>query len=111
MAKILPKEKEINKAVLKLLYHLFILYLICNNLSVQSKPLDIPSNSSYIIIKTNVTGNIKIISDYFSPLPDEVIINGEVNTTSQNEYYLNDPENIIILIWNKELTCTDNMFK
>ena len=111
MAKILPKEKEINKAVLKLLYHLFILYLICNNLSVQSKPLDIPSNSSYIIIKTNVTGNIKIISDSFSPLPDEVIINGEVNTTSINEYYLNAPENIIILIWNKELTCTDNMFK
>ena len=58
-----------------------------------------------------MTGNVKVISDDYEVLPDEIRINGINQSEIKKEYYLNDSESNITLIWYTEITITSNMFK
>ena len=83
-------------------YFIIVFYLTCYNLSAKCE--------QRIILKTNVTGYVQIISENFNNPPDEVIINGN-NYTPQKGYYLNDSESEIKLIWNSEITDISKMFQ
>ena len=75
--------------------------------------------TSYINLKINGTGNMKIYSEnYLSEKPDIIIIiNNNINYTKTNivnTYYFNSSENYINdikLIWDKPINSTINMFK
>ena len=66
---------------------------------------------SYITLKSNKTGNIKLFSDNAQPWPDELWINYINQTGFKNEYYLNDINDIIKLIWHKKPTSINSLFK
>ena len=72
---------------------------------------------SNITLRVNKSGNIKIlgINSYNSkefPKPNIIYINGIMqNGTFKTSYKLNETENYITLIWNKNLITTSNMFE
>ena len=70
--------------------------------------------SSYIILKTYITGNVKILSDnYFTNQikPSEIWINGLNKSEIKNEYYFNEFNNIINLTFNDNQINASCMFK
>ena len=70
--------------------------------------------SSYIILKTNVTGYVKIFDDkilvHGTP-PDEIRINGIIQRNISNKYYLQDLSSDINLIFYDSPSLIDNFFK
>ena len=71
---------------------------------------NIQSNDSSITLKTFGIGNIQIISEEYSFLPDRILING-INHAVNKVYNLENSENNITLIWDNKLTSTSQMFK
>ena len=72
------------------------------------------SFSSYIILKTNATGNIKIFdSKYLSNgnSPDEIRINGNIQGNISNEYYLQGSCSVINLTFYDSPILIDSFFK
>ena len=67
------------------------------------------SKSSYIMIKVNKTGNIRILND-ITTLPDEIYINGENQSQIQFTYEIDSFNTNIKLVWNNPLEETYNMF-
>ena len=96
--------KIMNEKLIKYLYYLVELYLTCYNIYVKCE--------QSIILKTNVTGYVQIISSYYNSdnFPDQVIIN-EKNYTPQTRYYLNDSESTIKLIWSGEINNIADLFR
>ena len=71
------------------------------------------SFSSYIILKTNATGNIKIFdSKYLSNgnSPDEIRINGNIQGNISNEYYLQGSCSVINLTFYDSPILIDSFF-
>ena len=101
-------SKITTKNVLTLLITTFF---ICINSFIECNRRYINSKFSYIIMTTNRTGKVQIISNGFYPLPDEISINNNSYIQIKNEYYLNDTNNIINLTWYNELETNSNMFK
>ena len=94
---------------------LFIIILISSlfNESLSNKR-NINLFSSYIILKTNVTGYVKIFSDYFfeyGKLPNEIRINDLIQSEIKNEYYLNDSSSVINATFYDYLTLVVGLFK
>ena len=109
-----PKSKTIKKfnpkivinELTKFLYYVLMIYITYNNLSVKC----IQMNNSSIILKTNITGYVQIISESYNIIPNEVMIN-DIKYEFQRGYYLNDPESIIKLKWFRRVNNTSNMFQ
>ena len=78
---------------------IFIIILISSLLKESfTNKRNINLFSSYIILKTNVTGYVKIFSDDFFDygiLPNETRINDIIQSEIKNEYYLNDSSSVI----------------
>ena len=70
----------------------------------------ITSEFSYIILKTNITGNVKLFSEEYTIFPDEIYINSINQSEIKKEYYLVTLDNNITLIWYDQLTTTSYMF-
>ena len=91
---IYKNPKKVSSFIINLL---LIKILIFISLFIKS------NHYPYITLKTNQTGNLKIFSkspeDYW---PNEVWINAINKTPVKNEYYINDTNDIIKLIWHSQ---------
>ena len=98
---------------------LMLMFIKLNLISSQSinKKRNIMSQSSSIKLKIENSGNQKIYSngtyEYCYPVvaPDEIYINGENQTVIKNEYYFENNNNEIILVWYNPLEYTTCMFR
>ena len=93
----------------KIFYILFLYLFICS-FSAGCIKRRIELSYSYITLKTNNTGYIKILSDKYGFIPDEILINGIEQEELKTEYYLNNSINIAKLIWYNELSSLNSMF-
>ena len=88
-----------------------IAFISLLKISVERK---IISGSSYIILKTNKTSNVKVFSNDYpesQTKPIEIRINGIIQTEIRNTYNLNESFNIINLTFSDYITDSTNMFK
>ena len=111
-----PKEyKRIIRGILLLLYYI-IIFLNFSILVVGCQQRNFQENYSYIILKTNGTGNIRIIGRedrYLGCMPNQIYINNnETNKIAREYYFENSANNINIfkLIWSEKINTTSNMF-
>ena len=105
---------NINSNILK--YNKKSLFLIIVFISLLKKSVErkINSGSSYIILKTNKTSNVKVFSNDYpesQTKPIEIRINGIIQTEIRNTYNLNESFNIINLTFSDYITDSTNMFK
>ena len=99
------------KAII-ILFNIIKLYLIFSSLYIECRQRQIYSEFSYITLKTNVTGYSKIFSDEYPCGPDEVWINNiNLSDTRINEYFLNNSNDIVKLIWYEEPFTMNSIFK
>ena len=111
-----PKfQRDKNKCtkILIKLTHILILYLLILPLVVETNQRTLQDYSSYIILKTNGTGNISIFSNLYSgEYPNEIQVMREntwisVTNDVQRGYYFDNSQNNINsfrLSWNNEIT-------
>ena len=99
-------------------YFIIISYLVIFSQFIKCNNRKIELASSYIKLKTNGTGAIKLYSNIYQNLkPDIVIINDKINHTIDKTPYiynfskLENNINNITLIWNNPLDSTNNMFQ
>ena len=99
-------------------YFIIISYLVIFSHFIKCNDRKIELASSYIKLKTNGTGAIKLYSNIYQNLkPDIVIINDKINHTIDKTPYiynfskLENNINNITLIWNNPLDSTNNMFQ
>ena len=87
----------------KLFKYILILTLIISSLQ---------EDSNSITLKINRKGNIYIYgcNNYRMSIPNEIIINGIVQSTKSNRYELNITNNEVELIWYNKLDKTSYMF-
>ena len=98
---------------------LMLMFIKLNLISSQSinKKRNIMSQSSSIKLKIENSGNQKVYFNgtyewcYPVVAPDEIYINGENQTVIKNEYYFEDNNNEIILVWYNSLESTSCMFR
>ena len=83
-----------------LFFNIMKLYLLFSFLNFECKNRKIHLGYSYIILKTNVTGYSKIFSDNYPHNPNEIWINNNsLSNKTINEYYFNNSNDIIKLVW------------
>ena len=88
---IYKNPKKVSSSIINLL---LIKILIFISLFIKS------NHYPYITLKTNQTGNLKIFSkSYEAYWPNEVWINDIIQTGVKNEYYINNSNDIIKLVW------------
>ena len=101
------KAKEVSSSLINLLLLNFLLIrvLIFFSLFIKS------NHYQYITLKINKTGNLKIFFVVVeTSWPDEVWINNINKTKVKNEYYINDTNDIIKLIWYNKPNSIDSYF-
>ena len=112
--KVMHFQKKISKTtkVNAILFIILKLYFILSFLNIEYNCREIILGYSYITLKINVSGYSKILSDNFGHFPDEIFINNNsISDTNTNEYYFNNYNNIIKLVWHNEPTAMGSMFK
>ena len=90
---------------------IIIFQIITNIISKENQISKLYSHYSYITLNINQKGNRTFLSSNFNKCPNEVYING--NKTSEGickSILLNDTNNQIKLVWQKEINNTDYMF-
>ena len=90
-----------------LFFYLMIVSLSFTTLSDKKK---IVLQYSYITLKVNKTGLIKIFHDDLGTFPDEVHLNGFNQSIIKSNYQIDSLEDIIQLIWNNNINSTECMF-
>ena len=103
-------KKYICRKVLSLSNFRFIVIIILTSLFCKFNNSNIESNRCFITLKTNKTGEIKILSDNFKYNANEVWINNINKSIVTNKYSLNDSESNITLIFYVKLTTLEYMF-
>ena len=114
----LQKRKYFRNNILKylLLIKLLLLIGIKTTQSINKKR-NIFSLYSSIKLKIENSGDQKVYSNgtylYCHPviIPDEIYINGKNQTEIKNEYFFENSDNQIILIWHNALQSTTCMFR
>ena len=112
--KVMHLQKKISKTtkVNAILFIILKLYFILSFLNIEYNCREIILGYSYITLKINVSGYSKILSDNFGHFPDEIFINNNsISDTNTNEYYFNNYNNNIKLVWNNEPSAMGSMFK
>ena len=112
--KVMHLQKKISKTtkVNAILFIILKLYFTFPFLNIEYNCREIILGYSYITLKINVSGYSKILSDNFGHFPDEIFINNNsISDTNMNEYYFNNYNNNIKLVWNNEPTTMGSMFK
>ena len=96
-------------------YQLFVHFMIMINcfalILSNSLTKQIKLHSSIITLKINITGNATIYNSSFPFPPNEVYINGIRIDNPDNEYYFNEFNNTIDLIWDDNLYSCENLFQ
>ena len=101
------KIESYKKILIKYILILYLVNAICANIRLVPAIL----HSSKINVKIKGIGNGCIYYKDFVKKPDEININGEKQVYIKNEYYLNQSENYVELIWDTPLTNCSQMFK
>ena len=112
--KVMHLQKKISKTtkVNAILFIILKLYFTFSFLNIEYNCREIILGYSYITLKINVSGYSKILSDNFGHFPDEIFINNNsISDTNTNEYYFNNYNNNIKLVWHNEPTTMSSMFK
>ena len=108
-----PKEcKNLLKQIPPILYQL-IKYLTFCLLLVESNQRKLQVNFSYIMLKTQGTGNVTIFKGENKFLPNEIYINDIKANEIKRQYYFDDSDDIINnfkLIWYNEINSTKICF-
>ena len=111
------KERNIFENNIVLFY--LIINLIISALSIENYLPQYISKYSYITLKIKGTGNQYIFENEdhgvqcsyeMAPLPDIIYINGIIQENIVNDYYLNESENNVKLIWENNIDKTTCMF-
>ena len=93
--------------------------LIISNLSIKNYLSSFIYKNSYISLKIKGTGNLYIFGNNkngitcsydMPPLPDEIYINEIKQENINNNYYFNESENTVKLIWENNINKTTCMF-
>ena len=87
---------------------IIIINIIFPSLSKILKKRNLVSDS-IIIMKINYPGDQEIINENFYPKPYEIYVNEEIKYLIENKINLN-PQDIIKIKWNEQLTTCKNMF-
>ena len=89
---------------------IFIIYsiIISSNSNINNDDLN-ESIYSYITLKIE-KGNNTVYSNSYSKNPKIIYINGNKQETIKREYQFTEPENFVILIWEKPITNCNRMF-
>jgi surface protein len=98
------------------LYDIIIIFILSQIILITCKQRKLQYNISSIHLKINGTGNINIISNSFTNIPNKVFKNGVETFIQTNPKTINcEPSdnniNNITLIWNTELISVANMFE
>ena len=112
--KVMHLQKKISKTTKAnaILFIILKLYFTFSFLNIEYNCREIILGYSYITLKINVSGYSKILSDNFGHFPDEIFINNNsISDTNTNEYYFNNYNNNIKLVWHNEPTTMGSMFK
>ena len=112
--KVMHLQKKISKTTKAnaILFIILKLYFTFSFLNIEYNCREIILGYSYITLKINVSGYSKILSDNFGHFPDEIFINNNsISDTNTNEYYFNNYNNNIKLVWHNEPTTMNSMFK
>ena len=112
--KVIHLQKKISKTTKAnaILFIILKLYFTFSFLNIEYNCRENILGYSYITLKINVSGYSKILSDNFGHFPDEIFINNNsISDTNTNEYYFNNYNNIIKLVWHNEPTAMGSMFK
>ena len=91
-----------------LLYFLYCIFFQQISITNNNNEI-ILSFSSYITLKINRTGLTSILNSGLN-IPDEIYINGNNQSLITTQYDLNQTDNIIKLVWNRQLITCYNMF-
>ena len=89
-------KKYVYRKVLSLSNFMLIEFIVLTSLFCKFN-----NSNCFITLKTNKTGEIKILSDNFKSNPNEVWINNINKSIVTNKYLLNDSESNITLIFMK----------
>ena len=109
-----PSNIQINaynyqKKILKYLF-IFIFYATSLANNIESK---IYFASSIITVQINKEGRASFLNDSFTPKPNQIIINDNIEINGITEYNFTQTENTIQLIWgdNTSIDILSNIFK
>ena len=106
--KIFISKRNLNNIIL-----LIYLYIIFFNCAIQEKLRKLEMISK-IHLQINGTGNQDVLSSSFSPIPDQIIVNGITQNDTNKKVAKNLVQNInnVTLIWNSfSSECCNSMFK
>ena len=104
----------INPKVIKSFNKTLFLIIVLGSLLKISNQRRINFGSSYIILKTNITGNVKILNDnYFNSQikPSKIWINDKNKSEILNEYCLDESNTIIKMYFDDDPITASNMFR
>ena len=105
--RIIFNTKSRKKGLFEIIVFIIIIYI-----SLSKKPLYFANSMEEIILKVNGPGTIKILSDEFRYLPNEVEINGIKNTSvTSKSFYLENNINTIKIYYITSPISLRNMFK
>ena len=94
------------------MYHIIIFIIssiiISSNSSINPNDLDV-SKYSYITLKIG-EGNNNVYSNSYYKSPKIIYINENKQTAVSSTYLFTEPENSVILIWEKPMKNCENMF-
>ena len=109
-----PSNIQINaynyqKKILKYLF-IFIFYATSLANNIENK---IYFASSIITVQINKEGRASFLNDSFTPKPNQIIINDNIEINGITEYNFTQTENTIQLIWddNTSIDILSNIFK
>ena len=105
---------NINRIFMKTIIDCILKYIIIINLVLpifSFKNRRIKAYNSIITLKIRGKGYENILNSSFDPYPDEIYLNEKIiENPSKQKILLDYQENIIKLIWNKEIKSCKNMF-
>ena len=104
----------INPKVIKSFNKTLFLIIVLGSLLKITNQRRINFGSSYIILKTNITGNVKILNDnYFNSQikPSKIWINDKNKSEILNEYCLDESNTIIKMYFDDDPITASNMFR
>ena len=105
------KYDKNNRNIINIKKNIYIIIMIFLNLIITNNNM-IEYKFSNITLKIRGPGYQNILSSYFSTnnYPDIIYINGKQNLTITNNYYFNDINNSVNLIWNDSIDNCYYMF-
>ena len=103
----IPIKMKYKHYFILIIYYLILLTSIYKYKAIDSRKMQ---QSSEITIMIKETGQQQIFYSSFSPKPNNITINGNLQNTINSKYNMNTPNSNITMIWNSKLKDCSYMF-